>query len=223
VPEGHWAFGDAIVLRLVNRFQTAACEALGLSPDTVLGRQLADIDNIEPFSDIPIYVRWLSEQLTVADQRKRVLEVWKQVVDELLTLPEFLDSAYSSREIKATRAGLKLSTELGLAELVLRFRELLPDLEKDYSRDAANLAGSLPYRFVVFGHTHDPMMIPLQMMVGGQPAYYVNTGSWRRVVSRPRGSAGPFVGVRVRGRFVVYESVGTPGGRYQLQREWHTT
>jgi len=222
-PEGCWAFGDAIVLRVVNRFQAAACEALGCGPDTVLGRQLADIDNVEPLSDIPIYVRWLSEQLSVANQQKRILKVWKDVVDELLELPEFRDSTYSGPEIVATRTCLKLSTEIGLAELVLRYRDLLPNFERDYSQYAERIAGTQPYRFVVFGHTHDPELVPLRTMVGGQPAYYVNTGSWRRIVSRARGSVGPFVGARVSGRFLVHDkSAAVPTGRYQLHREWHT-
>jgi UDP-2,3-diacylglucosamine pyrophosphatase LpxH len=221
VPEGLWAFGDAIVLRLVNRFQSATGEALGLNPGTELGRRLADIDNVEPLSDVPIYVRWLSEQLTVANQRRRVLAVWKQTVNEVLALPEFLDDAYNDPQITAARTGLKLSTQLGLAELVVHFSALFPDLGTDYSQAAAGLAGSLPYRFVVFGHTHDPAMIPLPVSVAGKPAYYVNTGSWRRIVSRPRGSAGPFVGTRARGRFIVNDGVGPD--RYQLQREWQAT
>lgn len=223
-PEGHWAFGDAIVLRVVNRFQSAVCTALGCGIETKLGRQLADIDNVEPLWDVPIYVRWLSEQLKVASQRKKLIDVWRQVVQELLALPEFLDDAYGGREIAATRSGLRLSRELGLAKLVVSFRQLLPDLERDYSLDATGIAGSAPYRFVVFGHTHEPAMIPLPVQVGNQSAYYVNTGSWRRVVCRPGGSAGPFTGVRVRGRFVVHrESAAVAGGRYQLQREWRTT
>jgi UDP-2,3-diacylglucosamine pyrophosphatase LpxH len=216
-PEGLWAFGDAIVLRVVNRLQTVAGEALGIAPNTALGRQLADLDNVEPLADVPIYVRWLSEQLTVDDQRTRVLKAWKQIVDELLSLPEFQDDAY--RELSATRTALELSTRLGLAELVARLSGLFPG--KDYSREAAGIAASLPYRFVVFGHTHDPMMVPLSVAVGGQPAFYVNTGSWRRVVSRPRGSVGPFIGTRVSGRFIVNEEAGP--GRYQLQHAWQTT
>src|SRR5262249_38540790 len=61
IAEGRWAFGDAIVLRLVNRFAVEACAALGIRETSPLGEQFHELDNVEPTTDIPIYVRWLLE------------------------------------------------------------------------------------------------------------------------------------------------------------------
>jgi hypothetical protein len=221
MPEGYWAFGDGVVLRLVNRFQSEVCRALGCSPDTELGRRLADIDNVEPVADIPVYVRWLADRLTIANQRTQLLEAWKRIVREFLDLDDLKDVAYELDDIRAARLGLQLSTQLGLAELVARYREpLRKHIEIDYSKHAADIARALPYRFIVFGHTHEPDMIPLGPGAAGKPAFYVNTGSWRRVVSRPRDSAGPFVARRMAGYFVVHRDEAPGAGRYQLRRDW---
>ena len=82
-----------MVLRVVNRFATAACEALGLSLETEIGKLLQELDNVEPIIDIPVYVQWLAENsLAIKGQRDVIKETWKMVVDEFLALKEFKDS-----------------------------------------------------------------------------------------------------------------------------------
>ena len=63
--EGYWAMGDAIVLRVVNRFIVDATRALGVGLNSEIGRHLQDIDYVEPTSDIPLYVRWVGENLSI--------------------------------------------------------------------------------------------------------------------------------------------------------------
>ena len=64
--EGYWAFGDAIVLRLVDRFVTEGPRALGVK-DT--WPSIYDLDNVEPVTDIPVFVRWVAEHLTNLTQK----------------------------------------------------------------------------------------------------------------------------------------------------------
>lgn len=45
---GHWALGDAVILRIVNRFPQELCNALEIKPTSPGGRRYHEIDNIEP-------------------------------------------------------------------------------------------------------------------------------------------------------------------------------
>ena len=69
--------GDAIVLRIVNRFPSAVCDEIGVALTTKIGQELQEIENIEPVSDIPLYVRWLAEEsLTIEKHRNAIYKVW---------------------------------------------------------------------------------------------------------------------------------------------------
>jgi hypothetical protein len=78
------------------------------------------------------------------------------------------------------------------------------------------------YRFVVNGHTHEPLFEPL-LLAGDRPSFHVNTGCWRRVVTRVKGDAGsPFVARRLASYFQIDEADGTARQeRYHLYQEWH--
>jgi hypothetical protein len=90
--DGYWAMGDAIVLRIVNRFPSAVCDEIGVALTTKIGQELQEIENIEPVSDIPLYVRWLAEEsLTIEKHRNAIYKVWGQVVDDFLAIADFKD------------------------------------------------------------------------------------------------------------------------------------
>ena len=66
------------------------CRVLGLAPGTRLGRAVQDIDNIEPLADIPLYVRWLAENLLAGDiQKKKLEDAWGRVIEDFLSIEEF--------------------------------------------------------------------------------------------------------------------------------------
>jgi hypothetical protein len=95
-----------------------------------------------------------------------------------------------------------------------------------YHHEATQLAKAHDgTRFVVFGHTHGPKLMPLAHTVGNQPAFYINTGCWRRVALRPsRKVAGPFVSVRVASYFRIDDAGADPeSSRYHLRQQWHVT
>ena len=127
--QGYWAIGDAIVLRVVNRFVEQVCERIGVSPDGELGAALQDIDNIEPLADIPLWVLWTAEtNLSIKNSRDEVLKVWKQLVDEFLELKEFRDKAFEAQVYQRLRFGFQLSTQVRLAEFVSKMAERFPRL-----------------------------------------------------------------------------------------------
>ena len=80
------------------------------------------------------------------------------------------------------------------------------------------------YRFIVFGHTHGPTFVPMKS-TGPRTAFYVNTGCWRRVVTRPTIEArGPFISRRLASYFIVDDDDGSESKeRYHFHQEWHAT
>lgn len=223
--EGYWAMGDAIVLRIVNRFPSAACDEIGVALSTQIGQQLQEIENIEPISDIPLYVRWLTESLPIKKQRDKIDSVWARVVDEFLAIEDFRDEdGYGAAEYQNVRKAFSWSKNLSFAGLLAKLAPLVSAQGPPYQSSALTQArGPKRYRFVLYGHTHEPMLVPLPVP-SQEPAFYVNTGCWRRVVTRAsRNSSGPFAARRLASYFRVD---GPDGGksqeRYHLYQEWHT-
>lgn len=227
--EGRWALGDAIVIRVVNRFVVEACRRLGVSETSAIGVQLHELDNVEPLTDVPIYVRWLADEfLAHRHEREELLAVWREVVRDLLELQPFADSQlYGDRACAVARRGLEISMYQPLAELVAEYAHLMTGVGVDYRAKAEELADVLDrkYRFIVFGHVHEPALLPLGRSAAASAMFYVNTGSWRRVVARASHSArGPFVGVRVAGGFIIEGPTGEGiGRRYRLFQQRHVT
>jgi UDP-2,3-diacylglucosamine pyrophosphatase LpxH len=221
--DGYWAMGDAVVLRVVNRFAEDACAALGQAPQTRLAKLIQDVENVEPLPALPIYIRWLSEtQLSVRSERETLLRVWKSTVDDFLALPHFLDpKGFGGSPYQDLRTALRLSTMFGLAELITKLSGVVGLRGPDYRGVARELGASRNFRYVVFGHTHEPALIPVAER-GGQPAFYVNTGCWRRVITgTEREAGGVFLPRRVSAHFVV--DTARNGERYGLHQVCRAT
>jgi UDP-2,3-diacylglucosamine pyrophosphatase LpxH len=225
--DGFWAIGDAIVLRIVNRFPEVACKAIGVNLSSEIGQLLQDIDNVQPLVQLPIWVRWITENnLSIKSSREEVIKAWKQVVDDFLSIKEFKDTeGYGSSDYKNIRKAFQLSTQLKLAELVANF-PYLPDSDGGYRTAAEQEAKKqTKYRFVLFGHTHRPALQPLTYAPEGSRRFYVNTGCWRRLVMKSAGQgAKSFVARRVVSYFVADDDISDETQeRYHLYQEWHTT
>lgn len=225
--QGYWAIGDAVVLRIVNRFADEVCRRIGVPVDGQLGAALQDIDNIEPLADIPLWVLWASEaHLSIKNSRTEVLSVWKQIVEEFLELKEFEDKAFNSPKYQGLRYGFELSTRVGLAEWLPALAAKFQHLGINYRAEAETVARQNPkYRFVIFGHTHKPGLEPLEHLQKGENCFYVNTGCWRRLVARVT-TSGPvmFAARRVATYFVVDDAGATASEeRYHLYQQWHVS
>jgi UDP-2,3-diacylglucosamine pyrophosphatase LpxH len=225
--KGYWAIGDAIVLRIVNRFPEVASRAIGLNLNTSIGQLLQDIDNVQPLAQLPIWIRWVTEtNLALKSSRNEIINAWKEVVDDFLNVKEFRNAqAYGDAEHKNIRTVFELSTKFKLAQLVAKF-PYLPDGDAIYRKSAEDEARKhTTYRFVLFGHTHRPTLQPLTYAPEGRPRFYVNTGCWRRLVMKSTGDgAKSFVPRRVMSYFVVDDDRKDDiQERYHLYQEWHTT
>jgi hypothetical protein len=145
--------------------------------------------------------------------RRALLDVWNRTVADFLANDTFHPprrwlglrkrSAYETFDFGKLRAVLKISTKHDVAKLGAYLSRYLP--VDDYRKHAATLVRQVErFRFVVMGHTHTPVMVPLDHTVNGAPAYYVNTGCWKKVVCRPnRHDSGPFISQRTACYFVI--------------------
>jgi len=223
---GRWAYGDVIVLRLVNVFITEACTGAGCDPNetgSLIARAYQDLDNVDSV-ELALYFRYILERhLTNQNQRDEVLDLWTDVVNGVLSEKAFSDEKlYGDRTHKYMRYALQLSKEQSLAQLVPDLRQKYEALfgQKDpYIEEAQDLLESQDgYRYILMGHTHRPLIAQLESP-DSRPAYYVNTGCWRRVVLRGT-KANCFRPAAVRSRFVV-DGAGRPY-TYRLVREIET-
>lgn len=223
---GLWAMGDAVVLRVVNRFVEEAVSKLGLTPETYLGKLVQDIENIESVVDIPLYVNWLAENCMAGRaEREEFRRVWKTVVTEFLAIKDFADQQrYADPQFKRLRQGFELSTHLQWADLIRRFADLFAGGGADYGSCARRLAESSERRFVIFGHTHEPTLVPVGRS-DDEVAYYVNTGCWRRVVQRVTSGDSSFFAPRRLSSYFLVDSARDRDKpeRYHLRTEWHAT
>ena len=219
-----WAMGDAIVLRVVNRFAAEACDKLAVTEKSPLGRQLHEIDNIEPNLDVLVYVRWLIETgLGLVTEKNKVRGVWDRVITEFIEDSMWKNPQYADSDHKRVLRAMQISRDDTLAKL----GEFVAGLFRPptaYHRAADELAAQVKkYRFIVFGHTHQPAFAPLVHRANNRPSYYINTGCWRRIVTRPfRDRSGPFVRAQVATYFWIDHSRDL-GPRYELSRICHAT
>jgi len=178
---GLWAIGDAIVLRVVNRFGARARKALHLTDKTPLGQAVHEIDNVEPDLHIPLYVAWLAQtKLVSTTDKEKLLGCWRETVREFLALGDFQEDRYG-----------KLATAIGwlrglydlfdVARLLQHLERIPLEIGPNYDLRAHLINTEKDLR--VFGHTHRPGVHALPE-TDGQRRFYVNTGTWRRVISR---------------------------------------
>jgi UDP-2,3-diacylglucosamine pyrophosphatase LpxH len=193
---GRWAFGDAIVLRLVNGFIRYASDALAQpssNPDTPVSQAIQDLDNVDPITDLPLFFRYIMERhLSNSADHDEIVGAWSKSVDALLSVPHF--QAKDGSEAWALRAILKASKHQSLAELATTVAHQLERVKTQdggadiYSEELSKvMAAGKPARVFVYGHTHGPGIWPVGN-TAEHPRYVINTGCWRRVVRRIPGT-----------------------------------
>lgn len=187
---GHWAFGDAIVIRLVNEFFRAASSRLlqpKTDPDTPLAQAIQDLDNVEPSTDLPLYFRYVMERhLTDPADRDALSASWRAAVDSLLAVQHF--KAIEGTSQWALRKTLEASRNETLAKLEATLADYLKKVDRSRDDQYIEALGKVsaigkPAHVFIYGHTHKPGIWP----VDGSPEqsrYLINTGCWRRVVRR---------------------------------------
>jgi UDP-2,3-diacylglucosamine pyrophosphatase LpxH len=180
--------GDAIGVELIVRFPPLLRERLPVD-DPV---ELDDIDDVRPIYAVPSWVRQLGQY------RKGIIrplhETWSQLVEEFLSNAFVKDWMRGQRKTLSFDPGkqLKLLLELSTGRIMGKTQDVrLTKVYKlfqhtfdgRFAERAAERIQEPKYRglqYVVNGHSHFPSMTPLGH-VGGKPAVYFNTGTWRTV------------------------------------------
>lgn len=186
------SLGDAIVIELINRFPYAVETELGgdLSPETLAG--LREIDNIRPTLLVPVWIDGLLERTCPSPSlRKQVKQIWDTLADRFLQL-NFVRSRDTWNPVDLVdglQRVLKFSRRIsvGWASAIVNWLHgLRGSQEASYYRHALAEQDFRNRRakHVVYGHTHYPEMVPLDVSYATDDAFnqvYFNSGTWRRV------------------------------------------
>jgi hypothetical protein len=156
---GLWAFGDAVVLLMVNKFGALARSELHLTDETVLGRAVHEIDNVEPHFHIPLYIAWLARRnLVSGTDREKLRECWHTAVNDLLKVQLFQESRYGklASAIRWLRSLYELDVfDPNILDRLMNHMAKIPsNIINNYPRAAHLLHTEMPLR--IFGHTHEP-------------------------------------------------------------------
>lgn len=162
--------------------------------------RLYDVDNVRPVRSVP---DWIDYRLSDIDNRavEDLLEgTLKQVIDELLSIkllqewnsPDtFLDEGLRfgarSRIHKLFTGIIDRFDLLKMLPHVLGTSEVSGDSNEAFAEAAYKETAwkGIPsnFNYIVYGHTHDPLIRPLEG-VGTNEVLYVNTGTWRPRIMR---------------------------------------
>ncbi len=184
-PTGDATIGDAIGSELIVQFPTQARKVIDVEsfPD------LDDIDDVRPIYAVPAWVR--RQGAIDRSLLKPIGQTWAMLVEDFFSKPFVKDWMNEKRSFgldsgKRLRLLLELSTKRIMAKAHdERLTKLYKIIQHGFDGKmahyaAAELSKRRGLRFVVNGHSHFASMVPLGN-IGGSPAAYFNTGTWRTV------------------------------------------
>ncbi len=182
------SLGDAIVIDLINKFTHKVEEKFGPADESVLTRQLREIDNVRPLIDIPAWIQGVCERSRRDDPADDVKKIWDELVDEFLA-DDFVrqhDRWFRFDNVDKLQLVLKISSLMPIKKLArIPFKKFLAGNEDytDYAYCEDQIQNDQA-TYVVYGHTHHHEIRPLDQQVKDGNVLdkiYFNTGTWRRV------------------------------------------
>lgn len=195
------SIGDAIVIELLNKYPGQAMRSLNslvaagsvmqAEADRIEG-QLKELDNIRPLPDAPSWVLMVANKTENESARQAIEQAWDACVDAFFEVPfiKGQDKFLWPDIIDFLQIALQLSshTSKKTLETVAELKEkwFPDDTAGGYDQHAFTepKVRSGEASFVLYGHTHDYLMIPMDQtpLPGGlnQDKIYFNTGTWRK-------------------------------------------
>jgi UDP-2,3-diacylglucosamine pyrophosphatase LpxH len=184
--------GDYINIVIVNRFVDMVVLKMqeeGYTPSLIasVNARLHDIEYLRPFSLIPLWV----ETMAKSYKRHPENEGKNKSIDGIIywVLAEVLDTDATRQLVEQLQLPRKFLTNL--VNWFIRLPGTLPvtsflisqAMRRTHSnrfqfRMAQKIFREKGYRYITFGHTHIPQVLPL-----GENGYFFNTGSWKPVVN----------------------------------------
>ena len=188
------SLGDAIVVELLGRFPEEVEKELGDELPAETLANFKELDNVKPYAVIPGWINGLLDR-TVTDKsvRTKVKKIWDRVAEDFLKVDFVADHDKPWWQgpdiVDLLQAGLKLAEGFSLQKignLALKYYKKAGSSEASYYKSALE---ETPYKngtadFVVYGHTHDYEVVPLNVRrtdAGVLRQLYINSGTWRRV------------------------------------------
>ena len=184
-PDGAATIGDAIGSELITRFPHAIREMVG-----DVHRGLDDIDDVRPVYAVPAWVRQLG--IKNRELLRPIAKGWSGLVEDFLSNPFVRRWMRKQHRMLGLDTGkkLRLLLELSTGRVMAhthdqRLTKLYKVMQHAFDGRMAEQAGKEltirerdGLRYVVNGHSHFASMVPLGS-IGGRPAAYFNTGTWR--------------------------------------------
>ncbi len=187
--------GDPITTELVSKLpykimQNPDVEKMDEESRKALERNLQEIEDVRPFSTV---IEWLLYQVKKNLSLKEIIEC---SIDEVVH--EFEELPYVKKWYEHHDKWFKFMDEADQIQSFLflldKFRifpseKMWPLIDKVkgwFAKDDLQ-AGALKercdagVRYVVYGHTHEPLQVPIRIDPDGSAEYvYLNTGTWRK-------------------------------------------
>jgi hypothetical protein len=232
------SIGDAIVIELLNKYPQeaigrlnglAAAGSVTKAEVDRIAAQLKELDNIRPLLDAPSWVLMVANKTASEAAREAIKKAWSDCVDAFFEVPFIRNKDKFLRPdiIDLLQVSLQLSSHLPKKTL-----EKMADLkEKWFPDDAAGgydrhafaepRVRSGEASFVLYGHTHDYLMVPMDQMPlpNGlfQDKVYFNTGTWRNTWNKVKFDPGKreFIGWHVLTYVAVFKA--TENGSYNFE------
>lgn len=185
------SIGDAIVIDLLNKFPKAVEKYFATNDinDTELAALLKEVDNVRPLVDIPLWILGACRRAKTPETSERIKKIWNNLAAEFLSL-DFIKkhNTWNPFEIvDALQLGLNLSKYPSLEALSNLPLRKFQKAGGDYTKEAYNESCIKEAEFVLYGHTHEYTIEPLdivQSTSGVQKKTYINTGTWRKTHTR---------------------------------------
>jgi UDP-2,3-diacylglucosamine pyrophosphatase LpxH len=187
--------GDPITTELISRLPFELKRRLDAVtiPSTEKGRiveNFQEIDNVRPLGAV---VEWLLYQ--VKDKPKWLVDLIEETVDAVIKHfngldfvkawfarhDKWLDPFDEADQIQIALYILEKFNVFSLEKLFSLASKAVALQSGDPLREAAPDENALivpNMRYVVYGHTHDPLVVPIRTR-GDQGQLYLNTGTWR--------------------------------------------
>ncbi|MDX9990572.1 MAG: hypothetical protein RBS68_00860 [Anaerolineales bacterium] len=183
------ALGDVFAVEMLNRYPVEVARQLGTQLPLALVDSLRKLTNIRPALATPLWISGQIKQhapsLSMETQLKRI---WDEMGQEFLNI-DFVRQADKSFQFDMVD-GLQLILGISrrasfkrINDVVMWVRDKMWGGQISYAKYALNEPAFLQgaARYVAYGHTHNPEVIPLDS--DGTPpttAYqmYMNSGSW---------------------------------------------
>jgi len=201
------SIGDAIVIELLNKYPAQVMEGLGelvasgsVTQDEAkrITTQLKELDNIRPLPDAPSWVLMVANKTENEAARRLIEQAWDACVDAFFEVPfiKKQDTFLWPDLVDFLQIALQLSSHTSKKTL-----EKIVDLkEKWFPEDAAGGYDQHAFAeprvrtgeasFVLYGHTHDYLIIPMDQTSlpdrKNQDKIYFNTGTWRKTWNKVR-------------------------------------